>query len=181
MKVGRENEKVAKHFDILLREIESGNQMIVDLMDFRAPKEPNPSRADLNLLLELVLRQNPAPTQIDLQLQLDPGLPMILLDSEHIKRAIGNILLFEYSMLSAPVVLRIITRYSDQGYIEFIDSGPGLSQDDLDRLFNFRQPDSLSSLHLGLVVARQLLERGGGSLEVESRPGLGTRFSIVLG
>jgi len=180
MKVGRENPKVAKHMDILLREIEYANQMVVDLMDVLAPKALNPVETDLNVLLQLVLRQNPSPASLDLQLQLEPALPMVVLDSEHMSRAIANILHFEYSALPDPVVLRIITRCSDRVYIEFIDSGPGLSQDDLDRLFNLHQSDGLSSLHIGLVVARQLLERVGALLEVESRPGLGTRFSIVL-
>ena len=180
MRVGRENEKVAKHLDLLLHEIGSSNDMIMNLMDILAPKEPSVSDADLNVLLHLALHQRPAPAGVDLRLHLAPEMPLIALDAEQVSRAIENILLFEYASLREGAVLRIVTRCNGRAYIEFIDSGPGLSEDELDRLCDLHDIDGPSSLPMGLVVARRLIEKGGGSLEVESRPGVGTRFSIIL-
>ena len=70
--------------------------------------------------------------------------------------------------------------------LEVLDSGPGISREDLPNLFRpFTQLDArLAREHggsgLGLSLARGMAELHGGRIEVESEPGRGSRFSVVL-
>lgn len=71
-------------------------------------------------------------------------------------------------------------------FLEVRDSGPGLSPEDFARLYTPFQPLSAAptggerSHGLGLYITRELLARQAGTLEVESQPGVGATFRLVL-
>jgi signal transduction histidine kinase len=180
MTVGDEEGKLAKHIAILLREIAASNRIVSDLMDLIAPADPSRTETDLSVLVERVLEQNPAPPGIEMDVRLAAVLPIIKVDPQQLGHAMGNILAYEYATLRAGDALRILSHQRKRVYIEFIDSGPGLSRGELADILNMQRTDGASSLHMGLAVARHLIELNAGSWEMESRRGIGTRFSLVL-
>src|SRR5690606_15904522 len=67
--------------------------------------------------------------------------------------------------------------------IEIGDSGPGIPEEELPRIFDryYQHRDGSSPrAGLGLSIARAGVENHGGRIEVQSRPGRGTRFRITL-
>jgi two-component system sensor histidine kinase RegB len=80
-----------------------------------------------------------------------------------------------------PCVVRI-HRAADQLVIEVIDGGHGMTPDVLARagepFFTTKAPGD--GMGLGLFLARALAEQLGGALEIESRPGQGTRARLRL-
>ncbi|MDD5226129.1 MAG: ATP-binding protein [Candidatus Omnitrophica bacterium] len=60
------------------------------------------------------------------------------------------------------------------------DTGPGLSFDQLRRIFEPFYTTKASGTGLGLYVVKQLVEKNGGRVQVHSKPGSGTAFSISL-
>jgi len=65
------------------------------------------------------------------------------------------------------------------------DTGPGMSPQQLGRLFQpferlGRETSSIEGTGLGLIITRSLIEAMGGSMEIRSQPGSGTRVNIVL-
>jgi two-component system sensor histidine kinase FlrB len=64
--------------------------------------------------------------------------------------------------------------------IEVRDTGPGIAEDDLPRIFDAGFSTRAGSSGLGLAVCRRILEQHGGSIVVESRPGHGARFRLRL-
>jgi signal transduction histidine kinase len=68
--------------------------------------------------------------------------------------------------------------------ISVVDDGPGIHPEDLPHLFTRyyrgRGTPSRDGLGLGLYGARALVEAHGGRIQVESSPGLGTRFQVEL-
>lgn len=66
---------------------------------------------------------------------------------------------------------------------EVVDTGVGVREEDLGRLFEPFQPDeprdrAYDGTRLGLAVARRIAQRLGGDLSVESAPGAGSRFTL---
>ena len=181
MKVGGQNEKLAKHLGILLREINQSNRIVLNLMDLAAPKTPKPALVELNPLIQQTLEQVPPPEGAILKTMLAAELPPVQLDREQLGRALENILLFQYAALRPGDTLRVISRAAGpKVYVELVDSGPGLAKEQVARLFELQPGEGPIALQMGLVVARQLIALNKGQLEVESRLGLGTRFSIIL-
>jgi signal transduction histidine kinase len=84
------------------------------------------------------------------------------------------------------VVVRFSSEDSDCVRIEVIDTGIGIAEQDLPRLFqDFEQIESgpakkYAGTGLGLALVKKLAERQGGRVEVESKVGQGSRFSAVL-
>ena len=64
--------------------------------------------------------------------------------------------------------------------IEVRDTGPGIAEDDLPRIFDAGFSTRAGSSGLGLAVCRRILEQHGGSIAVESRPGHGATFRLCL-
>ncbi|WP_158300832.1 ATP-binding protein [Chromobacterium sp. ATCC 53434] len=63
------------------------------------------------------------------------------------------------------------------------DTGRGMTEAFQTRLFTFysqENPESGSGLGLGLAITKKLVSKMGGSIEVSSQPGMGTRFSVEL-
>jgi signal transduction histidine kinase len=66
--------------------------------------------------------------------------------------------------------------------IEIADDGPGIPKELLSRIFTpfFTTKDVGKGMGLGLTITRQVIKQHGGTLEVDSTPGEGTRFTIRL-
>jgi len=69
-----------------------------------------------------------------------------------------------------------------QALIEVIDSGTGMTPEVLTRIFDpfYTTKEPGKGTGLGLSSLKAMVEEGGGSLGVESEPGFGTRFRILL-
>ncbi len=66
--------------------------------------------------------------------------------------------------------------------IDFEDTGPGLSSQELSQIFQpfYSTKEGTQGLGLGLPICRKILERYGGQLAVQSQPGQGTKVQILL-
>jgi signal transduction histidine kinase len=119
-----------------------------------------------------------------LQVKLDfPVRPVVSIDSVRIAQVLSN--LFSNAAKYAPNAAISISISEFPGYyrIRFADSGPGIAPEHLPNLFNrfFRVPgQGGSGSGLGLFICNKIIIAHGGSLSVESEPGIGTAFLIDL-
>ena len=181
MTVGRQSEKASKHVGILLEQIDVSRWLIGNLMDLTAPQLPTPTETDVNALITGVLSQGPVAGRVEIARMLAPALPAVRTDPEQMGRAIENIVAYQCATLGEKDSLRVISReHAGRVHVELVDSGPGLSEHEQAHLFDLEQTDGLSASRIGLAVARRLIELNHALLEVESRQGAGTRFSIIM-
>jgi len=108
-------------------------------------------------------------------------------DPDRLQQAVGNLLsnAARYTQAHGAVVVSV-RRDGDAAVIRVEDTGIGISEDDLDRVFKrfWRADDARSratgGLGIGLSVTREIVERHGGSIGVERRPEGGTAFSMHI-
>ncbi len=147
-----------------------------------------PARVDLNALVGDALRLFET-TAADKQLRLDfEAAPAAAVkgDARMLQRMIANLLdnAIRYTPAGGRVRV-VIAPSSDQGVrIDFSDTGIGISGDDQDRIFErfFRCDPSRteSGSGLGLSLARAVARAHGGDVTVQSKPGEGSTFSVIL-
>jgi two-component system phosphate regulon sensor histidine kinase PhoR len=108
-------------------------------------------------------------------------------DSDQLQQVLLNLVdnAVKYAGSGATVVVST-RRDGDRVRIEVADDGPGIAVTDRDRIFEkfYRADPSLrfapGGTGLGLYICRELIERMGGRITVDSEPSAGSRFSVEL-
>ena len=107
--------------------------------------------------------------------------PVIVADGDRVLQIISNLLsnAFRWTPDGGRVELALEQKNGTIS-VAVEDTGPGISEDDAERIFRpFWSRDGLGT-GLGLAIARELAAAHGGQILLESEPGRGTRFQLVL-
>ncbi len=135
-----------------------------------------------------VLRPQAAEKGLRLSVSIATGVPpMIGADWPHTRQVLTNLLANAIKFTDAGTVQLRVSGRPDQLCFEVEDTGPGISTDDLERIFDsfVQGGDEKESRHrggsgLGLAISRQLAELMGGSITAESQLGSGSLFRFNL-
>ena len=122
-----------------------------------------------------------------LQVEVPPHLPPVSANVDQIQAAIRNLLdnAIKYTAPDGTITLAAeVTNRTVR--VSVIDTGPGIPPEDIPRIFDrFYRVDKARARKkggagLGLALVKGVAEAYGGRVEVESRPGEGSRFTVVL-
>jgi signal transduction histidine kinase len=118
--------------------------------------------------------------EIDYREQLD-GRPVIVSDGDRVLQIISNLLsnAFRWTPDGGVIELELA---ADGGAVEVsvADSGPGIPAEERERIFRPFWTRDGRGTGLGLPIARELAAALGGRIELESEPGQGSRFRLLL-
>jgi len=179
-RAGATDDKIAKHLDILGREVARATRIIAELTDFSKDILPEPRPADLNGVIDEALKATEIADSIAVERQgLD--LPLIMLDPEQMNRVFVN--LFNNAVQAMPQggVLRIATSLLESGVeVRVRDSGNGIRPEDMTRIFDPLVTTKAKGIGLGLCIVKDIVEKHGGEVTVESELGKGSTFVVRL-
>ncbi len=126
-----------------------------------------------------------------LHVEIEPDLPPIYGDHERLVQVLTNLLsnAHKYTPEGGEITFRV-RRWEEEGKLyvrwDVIDSGIGISEEDMKRLFTkfFRSSNprvrDVKGTGLGLTISRRIVELHGGRVEVESELGKGSTFSVLI-
>ena len=141
-------------------------------------------RVDLEELLGEVVELLQMPDRIELDVQQRPwALPPVNGDRELLLLAFRN--LVENALSYSQGMVEVIARQAgDRLQVEVIDTGRGIPESDLphvrEELFRAGNVHDIPGSGLGLAMADRIIARHGGTLDLRSRPGLGTIATVEL-
>jgi len=144
--------------------------------------------ADLRDDLERTFREMAREKRLEFSIDLAPGLPAtIRTDATRVKQVLKNLLANAFKFTrQGSVRLSIAPRGADAVAFAVRDTGIGIPPDKREIIFEaFQQADGTTSRQyggtgLGLSISRELTRLLGGELELESTPGKGSTFTLVL-
>lgn len=127
-----------------------------------------------------------APTHAERDLQFEAHCaPVVLGEEKRLRQVLVNLITnaFKYAPDTSPISVRVSCR-TDRTVLEVVDHGPGVPQEDRERIFDrFERLESGGSrpgIGLGLYIVRIITENHGGSVRVEDTPGGGATFVVEL-
>lgn len=125
--------------------------------------------------------------QIELVSQITPDLPPVQADANRLEQVIRNLAQNALRHTPAGGIIVFAAEPSDDGVALMVaDTGIGIAAEDLPHVFDrFYRGDSSRTREtggagLGLALVHELIRAMGGSVEVESNPGRGSRFTVKL-
>jgi PAS domain S-box-containing protein len=175
---GNSDEKVMRHLRIIENKVDSTNLIVSDLLDFARKKAPELQQTDLNVIVKGALGNLYIPENIELNTKLGE-IPRMLLDPEQIQRVFLNVVQNAVEAMPEGGNLMIETSKTDDSVeISFKDSGVGILQENMPKLFTPLFSTKTKGLGLGLTVCKQIVESNGGSIMAKSKVGQGTTFTV---
>lgn len=173
----------AKNFFNLLENLLTWTRITSDRMDF------DPVEFDLNEIIDEIvdlLKQNAIDKQINVSVELEKKYSCFA-DKNMVRRILQNLISNAIKFTYRKGEIRIlVSEYEDSLKIQVKDSGTGIDKDDLKNLFRIdvrqstKGTEKESGTGLGLILCKELVEKNGGKISVESIPEVGSEFSFTL-
>jgi two-component system NtrC family sensor kinase len=176
-----EDPKLQKHIAIMEKEIANSNKIISDLLGFSRIRPPAINPQGINKVVEDTLEVVEIPKNVKLVKKLEADLPNAMADPDQIRQVFVNLSLNAIQAMSEGGQLNIATRRND-GFIEveFTDTGCGIVEENLEKLFDPFFTTRARGIGLGLAVTQGIIERHNGNIEVKSEVEKGTTFVVKL-
>jgi two-component system, sporulation sensor kinase E len=148
------------------------------------PSTPQFETHDLNEILEesvAFLRPEIRDRDIIVELDLEPALPRLQVDRDQMKQAFYNVIKNAFQAMKTGGILRIRSWQGDLYVsVSFNDTGGGISQEQMSKLYQPYVTTKSSGSGLGLLIVRRIVREHGGEIEIESNEGKGVRVTIHL-
>ncbi|MBD3401754.1 hypothetical protein GF420_02575 [candidate division GN15 bacterium] len=161
-------------------------KIIKELLVFAREATPVKVSCDLNELIKdglFFLESRFVKVGITLACELDPNLPTITADRSQILQVLTNLVVNSVQAMPDGGRLTIATHHSD-GFVTLVvaDTGEGMSERTINEIFHpfFTTKEVDEGTGLGLSVVHGIVASHNGTIDVDSKPGEGTRFTIRL-
>ena len=174
--------------DKVLEQISRLDKAATDLLFFGRPGKPTLDYVDTNDLLKKTMffvSQHPEAKNVHQTKEFTRNLPPVWVDGKQLQQVFFNIIINAIQAMKEGGTLLLQTDLvGEQGKqsvrVLIGDSGPGIKPEDLERIFAPFFTTKTQGTGLGLAICRQLIEQQGGTIELSSRVGEGTRVVIDL-
>jgi two-component system, NtrC family, sensor kinase len=181
-----EDEQKSKLLDKIAKQTFRASEIVNSLLSFSRTSPTEFVDVDVSKVihetLSLVDHQLKKST-IEVKLDLPPALPPVKGNAGKLQQVFLNLFLNARDAMDAGGTLTV-RAWSANGFarIDVADSGQGIAPEHLERIYDpfFTTKAALKGTGLGLSVTYGIVREHGGSIEVESRPGAGSRFRVEL-
>ena len=183
------NEATKKDLDTIYREAQRAARITQNLLSFARKHKPEKQLISINEALEKTLELRAyemKANNIELSGQLQPDLPLTIADFYQVQQVFMNIIInAEQAMVEAHGKGKLVIKTRIVGnsiQITFTDDGPGISEENLDRIFNpfFTTKEVGKGTGLGLSICYGIVQTHGGRIYAKSKLGKGATFVVEI-
>lgn len=173
---------VKEALEILEKEVATSERIISSLLDFARPKPPMRRKVDVNEVVRESLSRITTPESVEVTSQLDGALPVILADPVQLGQVFRNLILNAIQAMPEGGQLTVKSELAGRELVavSFADTGVGIPEENLGKLFEPLFTTKAKGIGLGLAVSKAFVEAHGGTIEVQSKVGKGCTFSVRL-
>lgn len=179
-------QQTARDLDKIVTTSLHAREIIKKLMLFARQMPPRKSRVNMNALVEdglYFLEARCTKDGVAIQRHLSPTIPDIVADPSQLNQVLVNLVVNAIQAMPGGGVLKITTKeMGERVALTIEDNGMGMSPSVMKRIFDpfFTTKDIHEGTGLGLPVVHGIVTSHGGTIEVESAPGRGSKFEVLL-
>jgi two-component system, NtrC family, sensor kinase len=172
--------------EIIVQETIRCKRIIQELLDFSRERPPLKKMVDLNAVMEkaLTILDNEFRTRrVEVIKDLSPDPLPTYLDANQIQQIFMNLLINAVEAIKEQGRITVSTRYNPKDQtvqVDIVDNGCGIASENLPRIFEPFFSTKEKGTGLGLSVSFGIIQNHQGRIDVSSKPGSGTHFSITL-
>ncbi|MDQ6893458.1 MAG: ATP-binding protein [Acidobacteriota bacterium] len=171
--------------EIIVSESNRLSKILEDFLRFVRPQERRVAAFDvaLNLseVMDLFRLSDEVSDAHSIEVEVDPPSSELFGDRDQIRQIVYNVAKNAVRAMAAGGKLRVVGREEDAWYsIRFIDTGRGMNEEELARLFTPFSTAFDGGTGLGMAIVRRIVEDHGGAIDAESIPGEGTTVTVLL-
>ena len=179
---GPDAKSLAESVDVCRQEVARLDGIITHFLEAIRPRPPDLAETNLADVLAEVLRFQKgefADRGVKVEAETPADLPTVMADRAQLKQVFFNITKNALEAMGSGGRLKIKSRADDESvFLLFGDSGSGIRQEDLVKLFQPYHTTKAQGHGLGLMVVQRIMRAHGGEIGVESREGLGTVVTL---
>jgi two-component system NtrC family sensor kinase len=181
-----EDEQKSKLLDKIAKQTFRASEIVNSLLSFSRTSTTEFVELDLGKVIQETLNlveHQLRKSAIEVKLDTQPALPPVKGNSGKLQQVFLNLFLNARDAMEAGGTLAIRV-WSEDGFarIDVADNGQGIQPENLARIYDpfFTTKAARKGTGLGLSVTYGIVREHGGTIEVESRPGAGSRFRVEL-
>ena len=170
--------------DVARSEVNRLDSIVTQFLRAIRPSRPQLRPENINTIVEEAVRFFTPEIQdrdIVVEQELRSDLPLLQLDRDQMKQAFYNVIKNSLEAMKRYGTLHIHTNLDDTHVlIRFVDTGGGMSAENLSRVFEPYFTTKPSGTGLGLLIVRRIVREHGGELSIESGQDKGLTLTIRL-
>jgi nitrogen fixation/metabolism regulation signal transduction histidine kinase len=179
-----EKAELEQSIDVARSEVNRLDSIVTQFLKAIRPSRPQLRPENVNTIVEEAVRFFAPELQdreIVVKQELRSDLPFLQLDRDQMKQAFYNVIKNSVEAMHRHGTLRIRTDLADTHVVvRFVDTGGGMSAENLSRAFEPYFTTKPSGSGLGLLIVRRIVREHGGELSIESSQGRGLTLTIRL-
>ena len=182
-----ELEVFPQYLGVIVREAYRCKGIIDQLLGFGRKSDGLAVDVDLNALLQEItglLRHHPGYRQVNMTTEFCQDLPHVLADPSGLRQVFMNMLINAHQAIGAEGRVELATGRcgESQVFVRIRDNGPGIGPDAIDKIWDpfFTTKEVGKGVGLGLALTYDIVKRHGGEIQVASRLGEGSAFTVLL-
>ncbi|HEY3122457.1 MAG TPA: ATP-binding protein, partial [Thermoanaerobaculia bacterium] len=171
--------------EIIVSESNRLSKILEDFLRFVRPQERRVAEFDVANavaeVMDLFRLSDEVSDAHRIEVNVWPSQSVVSGDRDQIRQIVYNVAKNAVRAMAAGGTLSVLGREEDSWYsIRFTDTGRGMSEDELSRLFTPFSTAFDGGTGLGMAIVRRIVEDHGGAIDAESTPGEGTTVTVLL-
>ncbi|PKK90920.1 MAG: histidine kinase [Candidatus Wallbacteria bacterium HGW-Wallbacteria-1] len=180
-------DNIPEELKIIVKEATRCRNIVKGLLDFARQSKIQRTRVDINQIISdvVTMESRNTPENIKIVENVCSNCPQLSVDTVQIRQVFSNIVRNAVQAMPDGGVITISTQHraeTGKMVISVRDTGTGISEEHLSKLFTpfFTTKGTGKGTGLGLAICYGIIKMHRGAIEVESTPGEGTTFKILL-
>ena len=169
---------------IIHKEIQRLNRLLTNLLDFARPRKPDFQAVEANRLIDAIISlagHSAEQKGITFRKEVPPSVSAFECDPEQMKQVILNLAINAVQAMTSPGEVLLSAQQRDSSVVISVrDQGPGVDEENIEKIFNPFFTTKEAGTGLGLSVVYQIVTQHGGVVKVDRNPDGGMTFSVVI-